>query len=142
MRYSGTQLSALAQVEPYEINRSCSGGDKPLPVESSAAAANPKPRVRKHRPKGSASGWLETRTGNKRRKKTSTSYYYRWDSPKGRITEYVKASKVSGVTRMLDSGKPALEILQYVMAGRKATGVTAEVLGVVDQLVVFEMVHE
>ena len=71
----------------------------------------------------------------------STNYHYRWDSPKGRITEYVKAFKVSGVTRILDSGKPVLEILRYVMAGRKATGVTVEVLGGVDQLAVVEVVQ-
>ena len=134
MRYSGTQLSALAQVEPYEIGHPCSGGNQQLSLALSVTAAKPKPSARKHRSKGSASGWLETRTGNKKRQKPSTSYYYRWDSPKGRITEYIKASKVSSVTRMLDSGKPALEILRYVTAGRKTTGIPTEVLGAVDPL--------
>ncbi len=128
MRYSGTQLSVLPQVEPYEINRLCSGGDQPLHIESSAAAANTKPRVRKHRPKGSASGWLETRTGNRKRKKPSVSYLYKWDSSKGRVSEYVKTSKVSGVSRMLTENRPALEILEYVIEGKKKPSKLAQTL--------------
>ena len=130
MRYSGTQLSALTQVEPYEINQRCSGGDQPLHIEPSAAAANTKPRVRKHRPKGSASGWLETRTGNRKRKKPTVSHYYRWDSPKGRVSEYVKASRVSQVHQLIVEETPALEILKVVVEGKKKlSGVSVKLLG-------------
>ena len=87
-------------------------------------------QLRKHRPKGGASGWLETRTGNKKRKNPSVSYYYRWDSPKGRVTEYVKGSKLSAVRQMLAADRPALEILKVVVDGKKKlSGVSAELLG-------------
>ena len=78
--------------------------------------------------KGHASGWIEERTGNHNRKSPSLSYYYRWDSPAGRVTEYIRSNKVATVSRMLDANRPALEVLQVVVAGRKVTGVTARVL--------------
>lgn len=85
---------------------------------------------RKHRAKGRASGWLETRTGNKKRKNPSVSHYYRWDSPKGRVSEYVMASRVSAVRQMLEAGQPALEILKVVVDGKKKlSAVSAELLG-------------
>ncbi|MBE9067902.1 DNA adenine methylase [Leptolyngbya cf. ectocarpi LEGE 11479] len=90
--------------------------------------APPKPRT--HRPKGSASGWLETRTGNKKRKNPTVSYYYRWDSPRGRVSEYVKAGRVTRVHQLITDGKPALEILKVVVEGKKKlSGVSAELLG-------------
>ncbi|MEM9091286.1 MAG: hypothetical protein AAGC93_21410 [Cyanobacteria bacterium P01_F01_bin.53] len=130
MRYSGTQLSALAQVDPYEINQPCSGGDQQLSITLSVVAASPTPSNRKHRPKGSASGWLELRTGNRKRKRPSVSHYYRWDSPKGRVSEYVKASRVSQVHRLIAEETPALDILKVVVEGKKTlSGVSAKLLG-------------
>lgn len=130
MRYSGTQLSILPQVEPYEISRPCSGGGQPLDIELSAAAVTTKSRVRQHRPKGGASGWLETRTGNRKRKNPTVSHYYRWDSPKGRVSEYVKAGRVTRVHQLIVEEMPALEILQVVVEGKKKlSGVSAKLLG-------------
>lgn len=144
-RYSGTQLSALDQVEPYEIGQDlqvfkpasdpetikqglAEGWIVPLNMELPAAAEDTKSSARRHRPKGSASGWLESRTGNRKRKKPSVSYYYRWDSPKGRVSEYVKASKLSGVNQMLSENCPALEILEYVIEGKKKPSKLAQTL--------------
>ena len=86
-------------------------------------------RTRQHRAKGKASGWIESRVGNTKRKKPSVSYYYRWDSPAGRVTVYIRASKVAVVGQMVLENRPALKILQVVVTGRKVTGVTARVLG-------------
>ena len=119
MRYSGIQLSALPQMEPYEIGRPCSGGDRQLSIKLSVAVDNTKPSSRKHRPKGSASGWLESRTGNRKRKQPSVSHYYRWDSPKGRVSEYVKASRVNQVHQLITEETPALDILKVVVEGKK-----------------------
>lgn len=131
MRYSGTQLSFLPQVESYEIN--CSGreqiGDRiwtAPDIMAASAAQGSISSKRKHRPKGGATGWLETRVGNRKRKKATVSYYYRWDSPEGRITEYVAGSKLSFVNSMLKSGTPALDILRYVIAGKKKVSPTIQ----------------
>ena len=84
---------------------------------------------RKHRAPGNASGWIEERTGNKKRANPSVSYYYRWDSPKGRVSEYIRASQVARVANLIEAGRPALEILKVVVEGkRKITGVSAELL--------------
>lgn len=98
--------------------------------ERSPAVSVPRPAPsRRYRARGRASGWIETRVGNTRRKRPSLSHYYRWDSPQGRVTEYICADRVAAVSQMLAENRPALEVLRFVMAGRKVTGVTARVLG-------------
>ncbi len=85
---------------------------------------------RKHREKGNASGWIEERTGNRKRANPSVSYYYRWDSHKGRVSEYIRASKVARVARLIEAERPALEILKVVVEGkRKLPEVSAKLLG-------------
>ncbi len=85
---------------------------------------------RKHRVPGNASSWIEERTGNKKRANPSVSYYYRWDSPKGRVSEYIRASQVTRVARLIVAERPALEILRVVVNGkRKLSAVSTELLG-------------
>ncbi|MEM0978642.1 MAG: hypothetical protein AAGH78_00070 [Cyanobacteria bacterium P01_H01_bin.58] len=104
---------------------SCSGGSvavrrKPCAVVESR---------RKHRAPGNASGWIEERTGNRKRANPSVSYYYRWDSHKGRVSEYIRASQVTRVAGLIEEERPALEILKVVVEGkRKVSGVSAELL--------------
>ncbi|MEM8544365.1 MAG: hypothetical protein AAGF66_10305 [Cyanobacteria bacterium P01_H01_bin.119] len=110
-----TQLSTLPEVAPYEVRAVCSGGKNDA--------------IRRHRDKGRASGWIEERMGNRGRKQPSVSYYYRWDSHKGRVSEYIRASKVARVAQLIAAERPALEILKVVVEGkRKISGVSAELL--------------
>ncbi len=95
-------------------------------IMAASAAIGSISSKRKHRPKGGATGWLETRVGNRKRKNPTVSYYYRWDSPEGRITEYVAGSKLPFVNSMLKSGTPALDILRYVIAGKKKVSPTIQ----------------
>ena len=110
-----TQLSALPEVAAYEVRAVCSGGRNDA--------------IRRHRDKGRASGWIEERMGNRGRKNPSVSYYYRWDSHKGRVSEYIRASKVARVAKLIEAERPALEILKVVVDGkRKISGVSVELL--------------
>ncbi|EKU97610.1 site-specific DNA methylase [Leptolyngbya sp. PCC 7375] len=99
------------------ISKNCR--QQPTATATSVITDSNQSKHRKHNQKGQASGWLESRTGNRKRKTPSISYYYRWDSPQGRITEYVSTSKLSEVSRMLAENYPALEILRYVVKGKK-----------------------
>ncbi|MEM6772582.1 MAG: hypothetical protein AAF597_18535 [Bacteroidota bacterium] len=85
---------------------------------------------RKHRAPGNASGWIEERVGNRKRANPSVSYYYRWDSHKGRVSEYIRASQVARVVGLIEAERPALDILKVVVDGkRKLSAVSAELLG-------------
>ena len=122
---NGEQLALLPELVVYQRVDLRSGGKrtvvrKPLDAEGS--------KHRYRRP-GNASGWIEERTGNKKRANPSVSYYYRWDSHKGRVSEYIRASKVTRVARLIEAERPALEILKVVVVGkRKLSGVSAELL--------------
>ncbi|MEM6518924.1 MAG: hypothetical protein AAF722_06270 [Cyanobacteria bacterium P01_C01_bin.70] len=122
---NGMQLALLPEPVVYQRLDPRSGGKrtvvrKPLDgVESR----------RKHRAPGNASGWIEERTGNRKRANPSVSYYYRWDSHKGRVSEYIRASQVTRVAGLIEAERPALEILKVVVEGkRKISGVSAELL--------------
>jgi hypothetical protein len=56
-------------------------------------------RVRRHTPKGKASGWIEERVS---RKKPSVSHYYCWDEPEKRSRVYVPVRLVATVRQMID----------------------------------------
>jgi hypothetical protein len=58
-------------------------------------------RIRRHTPKGKASGWIEERVGNKSRKKPSVSYLYKWEDSEGKHSLYIKAAKVARVREMV-----------------------------------------
>ena len=125
---NGAQLALLPAVTPYQMvnSRSARSGG------SVAVGRNPFAAVdgrRKHREKGNASGWIEERTGNRKRANPSVSYYYRWDSHKGRVSEYIRASQVTRVAGLIEAGRPALEVLRVVVDGkRKVSGISAELL--------------
>ncbi|MFG6100548.1 hypothetical protein SPB21_35245 [Leptothoe sp. ISB3NOV94-8A] len=122
---NGTQLALLPDVSPYPIVNPCSGGKVAVWRKRGPAVES----RRKHREKGNASGWIEERTGNRKRANPSVSYYYRWDSHKGRVSEYIRASQVTRVARLIEAERPALEILRVVVKGkRKISGVSAELL--------------
>ena len=76
---------------------------------------------RRHRLRGQASGFIEEREGNKSRPVPSVSYYYRWDSPVGRVTEYIPAAKLLQVETLIRARTPAIEVLEAVCVGKKKT---------------------
>ena len=116
---NGAQLALLPELVVYQRVDLRSGGKrtmvrKPLDVVESRW---------QYRAPGNASGWIEERTGNKKRANPSVSYYYRWDSPKGRVSEYIRASQVARVAKLIEAERPALEILRVVVEGmRKDSG--------------------
>lgn len=85
-------------------------------------------RRRRYRMKGQASGFIDIRKGNKSRGTPSLSYYYRWDSPVGRISEYIPAGKVALVDALIESRTPAIDILKRVCEGKKQTTKRARAL--------------
>ena len=59
----------------------------------------------------------------------SVSHYYRWDSHKGRVSEYIRASQVMRVAKLIEAEWSALEILKVVVDGKqKVSEVSAELL--------------
>jgi hypothetical protein len=73
-----------------------------LSVSPPEQSPQPSPRTRRHTPKGKASGWIEERIGNKKRKNPSTSYYYCWDEPDKRNRVYVPVRLMAIVRQMVD----------------------------------------
>ena len=118
---NGTQLALLPQVLPYQIVNPRSGGKVAVRRKSRSAVDS----RRKHRDAGNASGWIEERTGNRKRANPSVSYYYRWDSHKGRVSEYIRASQVKRVAGLIEAERPALEILRVVIEGKRKISVVA-----------------
>ena len=85
--------------------KTCSGGDR---------------RRRRHTPKGSASGWIEQRQGNKGRKNPTVSYYYRWDEPDDRGSVYLPVAIVAMVKRMVEvERQPVSKVLEFIQACKK-----------------------
>jgi hypothetical protein len=75
-------------------------------------------RIRRHTPKGKASGWIEERQGNKARKKVSVSHYYKWDDAEGRGSRYIPAGKVERVRGMVyEQCCGVAEVLQFLNEG-------------------------
>jgi hypothetical protein len=69
---------------------------------------------RRYSPKGKATGWIEERQGNKKRKTPSTSHYYCWQDATGKHKRYIKASQVTRVHQMVDQRRPTQEILDFL----------------------------
>ena len=119
------QLGLLPEPVVYQRVDLRSGGKRTVVRKTLDAEGN----RWKYRAPGNASGWIEERTGNKKRANPSVSYYYRWDSHKGRVSEYIRASQVARVAKLIEAERPALEILRVVVEGkRKISGVSAELL--------------
>ncbi|MFE4108391.1 hypothetical protein [Almyronema epifaneia] len=97
------------------FNRRVAEGLQESPPEQSAQRS-PK---RRHSPKGQASGWLEERVGNKKRKNPTTSYYYCWDEviqpgETRRQKVYVKVRKMMRLRQMIDERRSVHEILAFL----------------------------
>jgi hypothetical protein len=121
---NGAQLALLSEPVVYQRLDPRSGGRRTMVRKPLDAVGK-----RKHRAPGNASGWIEERTGNRKRANPSVSYYYRWDSHKGRVSEYIRAGQVTRVAGLIEAEWPALEILKVVVEGkRKISGVSAELL--------------
>ena len=73
------------------------------------------PKSRRHTPKGEASGWIEERTGNKKRKNPSVSYYYCWDDADGRHRKYIPAKKLWRVQQMWEGRRSMDEMVEYLV---------------------------
>lgn len=75
------------------------------------------PRRRRHSLKGQASGWIEERVGNRKRKTPSLSYYYRWQDAFGRHSRYIPSRKLWRVQQMVEverrSIEEVLEVLEF-----------------------------
>jgi hypothetical protein len=76
-----------------------------------AAGSHPVQPKRRYSDKGSASGWLEKRLGNKHRKNPSVSYYYGWLDQGHQCQRYVPVAKVGQVTQMISDRCGVEEIL-------------------------------
>jgi hypothetical protein len=74
----------------------------------------PKGQRRRFSHKGHASGWLEERQGNRRRKTPTISYYYCWETPTGSQKLYIPMGKVWRCDRMIDARKPVEDILAFL----------------------------
>lgn len=74
---------------------------------------------RRHSPKGKASGWMEERQGNKKRKTPSVSYYYGWLEEGVCRKRYVPAGKVYRVNEMIQQRRPVAEILTFIGEKKK-----------------------
>jgi hypothetical protein len=76
---------------------------------------NPTKRKRRHSPKGKASGWIEERFANKKRKMPTTYYVYKWEDATGRHSRYIPARKLWRVQQMVEiEGRPIAEVLEVL----------------------------
>jgi hypothetical protein len=115
------ELSKLRESLPYE----CSSEDLLAACAQVFSNLNSpvqaeRRQQRRYRRKGHASGYIESREGNKARRSPSISYYYKWDSPEGRVSEYIPAGKVILVDRLIKKSSPALHILRTICQSKKA----------------------
>lgn len=83
----------------------------PLPPEHLERVAHPN---RRHSRKGHASGWVEERQGNRKRKTPTTSYFYCWLEEGQRRKRYIPSGKLYRVNQMLDQRKPSKEIAEFL----------------------------
>ena len=112
---NGAQLAFLPEVVVYQRVDLRSGGKRTMVRKALDAVGS----NRKHRAPGNAAGGIEERTGIRKRANPSVSYYYRWDSHKGRVSEYIRASQVTRVAGLIEAERPALEILRVVVEGKR-----------------------
>lgn len=72
-------------------------------------------RRRRYSKPGEASGWIEERIGNRKRKTPSLSYYYCWQDELGRHRRYIPAGKVWRIQQMVEVERRAVaEILEVL----------------------------
>lgn len=111
-------VNKLSRTRVWVKLRGLSGGkpvEVPLPVEFLEKVPTiRRGQQRRYSPKGKASGWLEPRQGNKKRKTPSTSYYYGWLDGNTCRKRYVPAGKLHRVHEMINQRKPVSEILAFL----------------------------
>lgn len=59
-------------------------------------------RRRRYSRPGQASGWIEERIGNRKRKTPSVSYYYGWQDATGKHKRYIPAGKLWRIQQMVE----------------------------------------
>lgn len=89
----------------------------PLPPEHLERIAHPN---RRHSQKGHASGWIEERQGNKKRKTPSTSYFYCWLEEGKRYKRYIPSGKLHRVNQLLDQRRPIKEIVEFLQVKERS----------------------
>lgn len=95
---------------------------KPDPVSSAEGCSGGEGRGkrRRHTPKGSASGWIEERVGNRKRVHPTVSYYYRWDESDDRGTVYLPVAIAPTVKRMVEvERQPVSKVLEFIQKRKK-----------------------
>jgi hypothetical protein len=108
------KLPGLTGSKPVEV---------PLPVDYLEKLPTlRRRRQRRYSPKGTASGWLEERQGNKKRKTPSTSYYYGWLEHGVRKKCYVPVGKLYRVHDMIQQRQPTSTILAFLGVQQEAQG--------------------
>jgi len=86
----------------------------PSPHTPHPTPHTPSSPPRRHSPRGQASGWIEERQGNCKRKIPSTSYYYGWQDQGGKYKRYIPAAKVYRVQQMIAERKTVAQILSFL----------------------------
>lgn len=80
-------------------------------------------KARRHSRKGHASGWIEERQGNKKRKNPSTSYYYRYYDGDGRKQQqYVQVHLMAQVRQLIDQRCSVEAVLQFIHTHSRYSG--------------------
>lgn len=82
-------------------------------------------RPKRYSRPGQASGWIEERVGNKKRKTPTTSYFYCFDGKEDgrqkRTRVYVPVGKMARVRQMVDQRCSVEEILQVINQAKSST---------------------
>lgn len=71
---------------------------------------------RRRSAKGSASGWIEARHGNRKRAKPTVCYWYKWeDAQRVRHARYIPAAKLAQLRQMVEvEGQPVAQVLEFL----------------------------
>ena len=81
----------------------------------------PKSSARKRYPKrGKASGWIETRTANPKRKKPSQYQVYRWEAEGKRHSRSLRRAIAPVVEQMINEGEPWRAIVERIEESRQS----------------------
>ena len=95
--------------------------EQPLDKAVVVAASNPKSSARKRYPKrGKASGWIETRTANPKRKKPNQYQVYRWEAEGKRHSRSLRRAIAPLVEQMINEGEPWRAIVERIEQSRNS----------------------
>ena len=93
-----------------------------LPMQSMHhPKSHPKSSARKRYPKrGKASGWIETRTANPKRKKPNQYQVYRWEAEGKRHSRSLRRAIAPIIETMISDGEPWRVIVERIEESRKS----------------------